>query len=331
MKSQSDLISIVVPTFNGEKYIKECLDSILVQSYKNIEVVVIIDGSTDSTELILTNYSKKDNRVKVFKQKNQGVSTARNHGIKKATGKYITFVDDDDYISQDYILKMYEACKKNNWDVVKTGFSKFVNDDYTYFKLLDDNEKELNSDLIQNIFETSNAFNSSCMMLINKEILDINNILFNVEIGYAEDFLFTFTLLSKSRKCGWINSCGYNCRVNQNSNSRTGNINKQFKNIKDSIFAYQVLLNGKNDNKVANKILFIVASQLKTISINSVSYKEFIFKLKEVYLDSNFIDIISKFNKNLNSGNMKIFINLLKQKSCVRLYLLLRLYNFLKK
>ena len=331
MKSQDDLISIIVPTYNGEKYIKKCLESILNQTYKKIEIIVVVDGSTDDTESILKMYSALDNRLKVFVQKNRGVSIARNNGIKNSAGVYLTFVDDDDYIEEDYISNMYNACKKNNWDIVKTGFSKFSNDKFSYYSLFEEAEKELDSMDIKNIFENSYAFNSSCMMLINKSILEKNNILFNTKVGYAEDFLFTYTLFSKSRKYGWINNCGYNCRINMTSNSRTGNIEKQFKNIKDAIFVYQNLFDNKNDNNVSNKILFIISSQLKAVSFKHIKYRKFISKIKEIYTNDNFENVVSKLSKNTSSGNMKIFSELLRRKSYVRLYLILKIYDLLKK
>lgn len=328
MKMKNDLISIIVPTFNGEKYIKECIDSILNQKYTNLEIIVVIDGSTDNTKDILNTYS--DKRLKVFFQRNKGVSAARNLGIDKSSGKFLTFVDDDDFINEDYIFNMYQACLKNDWDVVKTGYSKFSKKQINKFTYFHENELELNDEVIKKVFLSSSAFNSCCMMLIKKNILEANELYLNSNIGYAEDFLFSYTLLIKCNKCGWINDCGYNCRINLNSNSRTGNIDKQFKNINDALEAYQILFNCDNENDVANKILFIVGSQLKAVNLKNIHYKSFSKKMSTVYSNPKFIDSVLKLKKNTSSGNMKFFVALLKKRSCLELFFLLKIYNLLK-
>lgn len=108
-------ISVIVPVYNVERYLKRCLDSILGQPYKNLEVILINDGSADSSPEICDDYSSKDVRIKVLHQKNQGVSVARNKGLEKATGDYISFVDADDWIHKDmYQLLMKYANGQNN-------------------------------------------------------------------------------------------------------------------------------------------------------------------------------------------------------------------------
>ena len=95
-------VSIVVPIYNTEKYLKKCLDSIINQTYENLEIILVDDGSTDNSGKIIDDYAKKDSRIKAIHQKNAGQSTARNNGIKKATGKYISFIDGDDEIKPTF-------------------------------------------------------------------------------------------------------------------------------------------------------------------------------------------------------------------------------------
>ena len=112
-----DKISIIVPCYNVEKYIATCLDSIMNQSYKNIEVILVDDGSVDETPKLITNRIKDDKRFNYFYKKNGGLSDARNYGIEKATGKYLCFVDSDDYISDNYIEFLYKSIIDNNVNV----------------------------------------------------------------------------------------------------------------------------------------------------------------------------------------------------------------------
>ena len=107
-----DKISVVVPVYNVSKYLKECVDTILKQTYTNLEIILVDDGSTDDSGNICEEYAKKDNRIKVIHKKNGGLSSARNAGIKIATGKYIGFVDSDDWIDLDMYNKLYKNMKK---------------------------------------------------------------------------------------------------------------------------------------------------------------------------------------------------------------------------
>ena len=109
-------ISIIVPVYNVEKYLKECLDSLINQTLEDIEIICINDGSTDNSLAILEEYQKKDSRIKVFSQKNQGVSAARNLGIEKATGEYLTFLDSDDRLELNTCEILYKETIAKNSD-----------------------------------------------------------------------------------------------------------------------------------------------------------------------------------------------------------------------
>ena len=101
--NNTDLISVIIPVYNVEQYLNRCVDSVINQTYKNLEIILIDDGSTDNSGKICDEYSQKDKRVKVIHQKNMGVSNSRNKGINIAKGKYITFVDSDDVLNCQYI------------------------------------------------------------------------------------------------------------------------------------------------------------------------------------------------------------------------------------
>ena len=116
MKKQ-DLISIVVPIYNVEKYLEKCINSIIIQTYKNIEIILVNDGSTDSSGKICDIYLKIDKRIKVVHKKNGGLSDARNVGIENAKGKYIAFIDSDDFLDSDFIEILYNLIIEYNADV----------------------------------------------------------------------------------------------------------------------------------------------------------------------------------------------------------------------
>lgn len=115
-------ISVIVPVFNAEKYLKMCLNSLVSQTLKNIEIICIDDGSTDNSLATLDKFKSKDDRIKIIKQKNYGVSMARNNGISEAQGEYIGFVDADDWVDKDFFEKLYNAAQKYNADIATAGY-----------------------------------------------------------------------------------------------------------------------------------------------------------------------------------------------------------------
>ena len=117
------LITVIIPVYNVEKYLHRCLDSVIAQTYQNLEIICIDDGSTDRSSEICEQYALKDERVKVFHQENQGVSAARNNGLDMASGEYIAFVDSDDYIQNDMFERLYSELSKSGASYVICGYN----------------------------------------------------------------------------------------------------------------------------------------------------------------------------------------------------------------
>ena len=117
-------ISVIIPVYNSEKYLPQCLESIVGQSYGDIEIICVNDGSKDKSTEILNSYAAKDERIKIINQKNKGQSAARNAGLDVATGKYIAFVDSDDVIDFRFFEILYTAAERSGSEVVCCGFKK---------------------------------------------------------------------------------------------------------------------------------------------------------------------------------------------------------------
>ena len=115
-------VSIIVPVYNTERFLNRCIDSVLAQTYSDWELLLVDDGSTDSSGSICDEYATQDSRIRVFHKENGGVSSARNLGLDYARGEWITFVDSDDYIAPDMIEKLYETQKRNNADITVCGY-----------------------------------------------------------------------------------------------------------------------------------------------------------------------------------------------------------------
>ncbi len=126
----NEKISIIIPVYNVERYIEECLDSVINQTYKNLEILIINDGSTDRSLEICRKYKKKDKRIRLINQKNMGVAYCRNLGLKKVTSAYVMFVDSDDYIEENMVATLYKLLKSNNSDIAMCAFKNIL--DFSY-------------------------------------------------------------------------------------------------------------------------------------------------------------------------------------------------------
>lgn len=201
-------ISVIVPCYNVEEYIKKGLDSLINQTLKDIEIILINDGSKDKTIDILKEYDKKDKRIVIIDKKNEGVSKARNDGLEKATGEYIAFMDSDDWFELDALEKMYNKAKDNDFDIVACDTYAIYPDRKQYIKsAIKDNQtnKKLMIDAYAVIWNK----------IYKKEIL--KNIKFNTSLTFCEDVLFLYQIYERVNKIGSINEPLYNYLQRQNS------------------------------------------------------------------------------------------------------------------
>lgn len=200
-------ITVIIPVYNVEKYIGKCLESVLNQTYKNIEVIIIDDGTKDNSGIICDDYAKKDLRIKVIHQKNQGLSGARNTGLKTAIGDYITFLDSDDFIDEKMLEEMLLALKKNNADIVECG-TIYCNEDETYIRENTKDEVKVykNEYQIKELVFSGNITTTSWGKLYKKELFKD----FEFPLGkYHEDTFTTYKLLHLSSKTVVLNQSFY--------------------------------------------------------------------------------------------------------------------------
>ena len=206
-------ISIIIPVYNGSKFISRCLDSILNQTYKNTEVILINDGSTDNSLEIIKEYSNKYKNIKYIDQKNQGASIARNKGIEESKGKYLVFIDIDDYIESDYLEKLCSSIK--NKDMVVSGYNRVVG------------SKTIFSKIPKNTYWSAFKYTATWGKIYNAEFIKKNNIKFLDDVKIGEDLFFNITVINKTNKIGILEYAGYN--YYDNEESLTNTINKTAK------------------------------------------------------------------------------------------------------
>lgn len=217
---KSPLVSIIVPVYNVEAYIEECLDSIVDQTYNNIEIIVVDDGSTDNSyqkiQLYLT-----DNRVQLIKQENKGLSGARNTGLRAATGKYILFVDSDDYIETTTIKEVVEKLEKNQVDLIRFNGKAFLDEIYAP---IEQNVYDFSHRLEEEKIYTTNLYNANrrtfvspvYLYIIKRDVLKKHDIYFYEGILH-EDELFTAQIFLAIESMMYMNRFYYNRRYRENS------------------------------------------------------------------------------------------------------------------
>lgn len=243
-------ISILVPIYNSEKYLKKCLDSILNQTFVDFEVILVDDGSTDSSGDICDKYAKKDSRFKVFHKKNEGISATREFAIQHAKGKYIQFVDSDDWIEQDMLEKMYKEARKENLDIVGCNFIEEYKDHQAGNRVYYTKKDDFIKDII------SNKWGVLWKLLIKKSIIIDNKIHFPKDINGGEDYFFVTNVAIKSNKVGFLDSYFYHYyRGNENSFITKDSLNKALYQVKATEMVNDLLKANSLERRYSKEIL----------------------------------------------------------------------------
>ncbi len=316
-------VSIVVPIYNVEKYLDKCINSVVNQTYKNIEILLIDDGSTDNSGKIAEKWTKKDDRITVYHKANGGLSDARNYGIKKANGNYICFIDSDDWVENNYIERLLLKICENDCDI------SICNPIYDF------------EDSISKVKQKKNSKNNY-IMNSEEAILQLNNFryfdmsawckLYKIELfnnikfpkgKYCEDFYIMYKLFDKANKIIYFNEYLYHYIQRKGSITNSKNLRYDF------IYAayQQMIFVERKYPKLKNVVRSAYASSILTIYNKSIENKillkpdikeKFITEVKNNYKyvkENSQIPLIKKFQIFLFSKNRtiyKIFFKLYK-------------------
>lgn len=232
-------ISIIVPVYNTEKYLRECVGSIIAQTiFDRIEIILVDDGSADNSSDICNNFARKYDNMAVIHQANAGVSAARNAGIEKARGKYIGFVDSDDYIFPEMYARLFENAENTKADMSVCGFVHCFPDKEVSVRYPFPEHEPMEKDFIQNEIYTfmlkKESFNSCCNKLFSRQMIEKSNVRFQVGRTNGEDRRFTIDFLAKSDAVCYAPYMGYYYRLVPTSATQSsdtdclGNFIKQY-------------------------------------------------------------------------------------------------------
>ena len=226
-------LSIIVPVYNLENYIATTLDSLLSTRFSSdYEIVVINDGSKDGSESVIRGYQRTHNQIVLYSLENQGVSNARNFGISKATGEYITFVDGDDTVEPDFFEKAVQELDKGGYDFVQGNYKIIDGDNTRYEQFVSEDVVITEKDtMLDKLFGVEKLIhNAGWGKVYRAEV--IKNTLFDRTIKIAEDQKFVFDIIEKSQKIKLLSCIGYNYFQRSSSAIHSGNINSEIDKLK---------------------------------------------------------------------------------------------------
>lgn len=308
--------SVIIPVYNVEKYIEECLISVLNQTLKEIEIICIDDGSTDDTLRILNNLKEEDSRICIISQENKGLSSARNQGILKSKGQYIFYLDSDDKLELDALEKIYSVFSVNDYDILYFSASCFATEENKliidelnrlrkfYFRPRYVLEPIRGTDFFSQSWKEHKYIVSACLQVVKREYLEKNNFKFCEGILH-EDNIYTFVTLVNAERVGSIPTVLYDRRIRNDSIMTK---KKNYKNVYGLFVSYCLLMDELDkysfidDNLVRciNEYLYsLISEALRIFYLLNEQEKAVFFSLLTIKQEKTF----NQFKENRELGN----------------------------
>lgn len=301
--NQNNKISVIIPVYNIAEYLPCCIDSVLAQTYKNLEIILVDDGSTDNSRNIIEKYAEKDSRiVKIFKN-NSGVSDTRNKGIDIATGDYIGFVDGDDYIEPEMYELLLSNALKYDADISHCGYQMIFPSRVDYYYntgevIIQDNKKG-----IIDLIEGQRIEPSPCNKLYKRDI--VKDIRMPLDIKINEDYLFNIMVFANAKKSVFEDKVLYHYILRKNS-ATTSSINEH-KFFDSEIVRERIVEYFKNDDEIykiaLNNLLRSQINIMRSFATNRATKiflhrkKEIKDKIKKLYFEMKSKDILTRRSK----------------------------------
>ncbi len=320
------LISIIVPVYNVEQYLDKCVESIVNQTYTNLEIILVDDGSSDSSPALCDKWEKSDKRVIVIHKHNGGVSSARNAALDVSRGDYIGFVDSDDYLEPDMYENLLDSIKQNKSDVAVCGF-KYKDNCFSFKNNAVISSPEAKIMLFNN--RDFPAFEGySCNKLYSAKIIQSNKIRFNEKYLICEDTLFNFSVFDYSDKVSLVNYCGYNYQYRSSSASNNSDeklnlgildiieyfLNNSDSALKEEVISWSIkfwigkadnLIKEHNEKKLKEVIKPVLRRRINEIlRCNKVSKVNKIESVVIAFIPSLFISYYKMKIRNDSLGNV---------------------------
>nr|WP_144917750.1 MULTISPECIES: glycosyltransferase family 2 protein [Moraxella] len=286
----TELISVVIPVYNTENYLRRCLESVINQTYKNLQIIIVDDGSNDDTKYICQEFAKLDNRIELIQKDNEGVSIARNLGIEMAKGEWIYFLDSDDYLEKEAFEQLLVFAMEHNPDIIQFGV-RDVNDTGHIRTRVPQKFAVYNNNI--DFIRNNNLTPLSLWVHLYKlDFINQHHLRFNENMAYAEDLLFTHLAIFEAHTIMQIDKIFYNYYLSHNSATRKAvkitvlydhlkfldeisqsifklNANKQLKNYFFQLSKYLFILPNLLEKKSMSKHADVVQDKYRHMYLNN--------------------------------------------------------------
>ena len=274
---EKPVVSVIIPVYNGEKYLKECLDSVIRQSFSHWEMICINDGSTDGSLRILEDFARMDDRIRVLSQDNQGQSAARNAGMRCALGAYILFLDCDDRLMPDALERLTERAAEDQLDILYFDGETFFNDGLdteekfagyrqVYHAKITISGTLTGTEMFRTLYESGSYRVSVCMQLFRRTFLQETGMTFYPGILY-EDNLFTMKTMTQAKRTGYCHQTFYMRRIRPNSIVTQS---KDYRHLRSYVIAYTQIAAYAMDAKLPAEVMPGVRAQLRSLMAHAV-------------------------------------------------------------
>lgn len=331
---EKDLISVIVPVYNAENTLERCVNSIIKQTYSNIEIILVNDGSKDSSLSTCNKLKLNNKNIRVIDSINKGVSSARNIGIKNAKGKYIMFADSDDYVDSKWCESLYSVVEENKFCICNIYCVDYINNNIYTENDIDTYIKKFSINQFYEVYKLK-LLNQPYNKIYEKKILDKSNIKFNEDLSLGEDLLFNLDYLLQCNEIEIINEKNY-FYIKGQTDSLCNKFYPNFYEIQTKIYLKMIdiinntnALNNQNLKDCYTEFLYSLILSINNIFLN----KEYNFRQKvkgiEKILKSNVFENCLR-NANQDKFN-KIYWSILKTKNFIGILSYYKLYEFKSK
>ena len=337
------IVSVIIPVYNCEAYIKQCIDSLLIQTYKDIEIILVDDGSTDKSPEMCDAYAEKYNNIHVFHQSNSGAASARKNGIEQACGDYFLFVDADDWVEVNFVQDLISTALKHNTDVTIGSLRLFPSNQNKVIKQHLPSGCYSRSQLEEHIFPvmlsappyfTFGITPNMCGKLFKKEIVNYAKNALNTGLWFGEDGCFTYSALLDCTSIYITDNAGYiyrqnNSSVTQRFNPRLLTEGPRLRSFLEHLAAKKNWVIGSQlDEYMANICCNVVISALKSSCARNSNQRH----LLADYVDATFpTKKLKLFHDKTTSAKDKWKLFLIRRHLFISLSLLIRINNIIKR
>lgn len=274
-------ISIIIPVYNAEKYLRRCIESVLSQSFTEFELILVDDGSKDKSPQICDEYESRDTRVRVIHKANGGVSAARNDGLDIAKGEYVTFIDSDDWVEREYLETLSNY---RNYDIVFFSHRMIYEDGYTSeFKFeAKEGDRQNIWEIVASLRKNAaglNFYGYTWNKMLCRDIIEKYKIRFTEGLRISEDEVYTLDYCTHAKSIKVLPLCLYNYRVLGTGLTATKNSADEYKKLADS---YLAILNRENNNSIDKVYIPVIAETIYTAAMNHDSPLYAFSRLKQM-------------------------------------------------